>query len=212
MASEPTGLRERKKAKTRLAIADIATRLFIERGFDEVTVAEVAAAAEVSTATVFNYFDTKEDLFFDRAAEVIDAPGKLVRERAAGETIVAALQRGFHAIIERSPARLFDGRTSGFVQTIDASPALQARARLVLEETEAALARTLVEETGAKANDPTALAVAARVVGIERMLVAMLRAHLPRGQAAAARREMLAACDRAFALLSQGVEGYGKRR
>jgi AcrR family transcriptional regulator len=63
------GLRESKKLETRREIADTAMRLFVERGFDHVTVAEVAAAARVSVKTVFNYFPTKEDLFFDELPE-----------------------------------------------------------------------------------------------------------------------------------------------
>src|SRR4051794_37232709 len=67
----PTGLRAFKKARTRLAISDVATRLFVEHGFEHVTVAQIAEAAEVSTKTVFNYFTSKEELFFDRAEDVI---------------------------------------------------------------------------------------------------------------------------------------------
>src|SRR5690349_18397306 len=89
------GLRERKKRQTRLAISDKATRLFIERGFENVTISEVAAAADVSVATVFNYFATKEELFFDRGPEVEEAPSRIVRERHRGESAVAALRRSF---------------------------------------------------------------------------------------------------------------------
>src|ERR687885_383370 len=87
------GLRESKKLRTRQEIADKAMELFVARGFDRVTVAEVAAAAGVSEKTVFNYFPTKEDLFFDevpaRQAALVDA----IRRRQPGESIVAALRR-----------------------------------------------------------------------------------------------------------------------
>src|SRR5262245_50975480 len=99
MPEHEPGLRERKKAKTRLSISQIATQMFIERGFDAVTVAEVAAAAEVSVATIFNYFETKEDLFFDRERDIIAEHCRFVRERKVGETIIVALQRAFHAAI-----------------------------------------------------------------------------------------------------------------
>src|SRR5690349_5741339 len=95
MANDELSLRERKKAKTRLAISHVATKMFNERGFDAVTVAEIAAAAEVSVATLFNYFETKEDLFFDREGAIIEAHRRFVRERKHGESIVEALHRGF---------------------------------------------------------------------------------------------------------------------
>src|SRR5918994_7068400 len=86
------GLRERKKEQTRQLIADTARRLFAERGFESVTVAEVARAANVAEKTVFNYFPTKEELFYSRLKafeeELLDA----VRERAPGESIVAAVR------------------------------------------------------------------------------------------------------------------------
>jgi AcrR family transcriptional regulator len=86
------GLRETKKAETRREIADTAMRLFVQRGFDHVTVAEVAAAARVSEKTVFNYFPTKEDLFFDEVPEREAALVAAIRDRSPGESIVAALR------------------------------------------------------------------------------------------------------------------------
>src|SRR5213592_1512790 len=92
MRTEP-GLRERKKQQTREVIAESAGRLFAERGFDAVTVAEVARAADVSEGTVFNYFPTKEDLFYGGMeifeAELVEA----VRQRPAGESVLAAFRR-----------------------------------------------------------------------------------------------------------------------
>src|ERR1700723_2371425 len=107
-------LRERKKAKTRLAISNLATKMFIERGFDDVTVAEVAATADVSVATIFNYFETKEDLFFDRDGETIEAQRRCVLERKAGETIASALHRGFLAAIDAAVPDLMS-QGAGFV-------------------------------------------------------------------------------------------------
>src|ERR1700687_2783900 len=92
MDPEP-GLRERKKQKTRQLIAQTARRLFAERGFDAVPVAEVARAAEVSEATVFNYFPTKEDLVY-QGMEAFEAELLAsVRDRPADESIVAAFGR-----------------------------------------------------------------------------------------------------------------------
>src|SRR5882724_11628902 len=89
------GLRERKKRETRQAISDVATMLFLERGFDQVTIAEVAQAAGVSKMTVTNYFPRKEDLIFDRADAIIASLAQAVAERAAGESMLAAVRRSF---------------------------------------------------------------------------------------------------------------------
>ena len=86
------GLRERKKARTRVQISDIATRLFLDRGFDEVTVAEVAKVAGVSVKTVFNYFGSKEDLLFDREPEWLAAIDRLVASREPGRGLIPVLQ------------------------------------------------------------------------------------------------------------------------
>ena len=105
-ASDPEaglGLRERKKRKTRLAISQVATALFIERGFDDVTVAEVAAAAEVSVNTVFNYFSTKEELFFDRAEEFELALANTLKHRRPDESPLDVLERA--VIMTYAPVR-----------------------------------------------------------------------------------------------------------
>ncbi len=86
------GLRERKKAKTRVQISDIATKLFLDRGFDEVTVAEVARAANVSVKTVFNYFGAKEDLLFDREPEWLASIDALVEGRGPGRGLLLVLR------------------------------------------------------------------------------------------------------------------------
>src|SRR3954452_17522513 len=84
-------LRARKKARTRQEITDVATRLFADRGFEEVTLSEIAAAAEVSIKTIFNHFGSKEELYFDRADELRDALLATIVERAAGTTVLDAL-------------------------------------------------------------------------------------------------------------------------
>src|SRR4051795_8409556 len=84
------GLRERKKQKTRQLIADTARRVFAQRGVGHVTVTEIANEAEVSPATVFNYFPTKEDLFYSRLEAFEDELLTAIRERAAGESVIEA--------------------------------------------------------------------------------------------------------------------------
>src|SRR4051794_10191745 len=90
-----TGLRERKKQETRDRLAHIATLLFIERGFDNVTITEVAEAADVSKMTVTNYFPLKEDLVFDAHELVVDSLARTVRERLPGESALHGLRRAF---------------------------------------------------------------------------------------------------------------------
>lgn len=212
MATDPTGLRARKKAKTRLAIAEIATRLFIERGFDHVTVAEVAAAAEVSLATIFNYFETKEDLFFDREAELTAATCRVVSERRAGEAIIPAFHRAFRDAIDTVLPGLIERDVARFVATIEASPALRARARRGLENAETELAATIAADLHAKPDDLTPRVVAAVVIALERVLLGVLRTHLIRGSGAAAiKRALRRDCDRAFAIVDAGISAYGAR-
>ena len=203
------GLRERKKQRTRQSILEAAFRLFEERGFESVTVAEVARAADVSEGTVFNYFPTKEDLFYggmeDFEATLLDA----VRDRPAGEPVSAAFAR---ALLERSSRLGSDERAdliAKAARTIEASPSLQARERGVVEHTTLSLAALLAEETGARPTDAEPIAVAGALTGVQRALTVYVRANIlagRRGPKLAA--EVRAQARRAFARLDEGLADY----
>ncbi|MFE2991059.1 TetR/AcrR family transcriptional regulator [Streptomyces sp. NPDC059262] len=136
-------LRERKKRATRQRISDVATGLFAARGFEEVTIAEVARAAEVSAMTVFNYFPRKEDLFLDRIPQAIELFTEAVRQRSSGETPLGALRRLVLELLDQHhPLSAVDDDFPAFWRIVIASPALRARAREGVEELEEALAHT----------------------------------------------------------------------
>jgi AcrR family transcriptional regulator len=208
------GLRERKKAQTRQLIADTAWRLFADRGFERVTVAEVAREAQVAVATVFNYFPTKEDLFFFRleafGADLVGA----VAGRAAGEPALAAFRRqllgagGLLAQMEAGDDQALD-RLRTMNRVIAASPALQAREQQAFAHTAAALADRLAADTGAAPGDLDAKVAANALVGVQRALVDYTRRRVltdPRPAGLSA--EVRALAERAFALLEHGLGGY----
>ena len=141
---EESGRRERKKRQTRQAISDVATTLFIERGFDAVTVAEVARAADVAVQTVFNHFPAKEDLFFDEQGWW-RGPARAIREAPVDADPVDVLEASYLAGIRE---RLEAGHLATwkqFVRTIEGSAALQARRRLNAAEMETLLTAALDE-------------------------------------------------------------------
>lgn len=217
VAKEKTGLRERKKQQTRLAISQVATRLFIERGFDQVTVAQVAEEAEVSVNTVFNYFATKEELFFDRGQEIVEALSQVVRERQVGESALDALQRNFRGLIRARSGLFAQGestqRFKPFIATIEASPALKARARLLLEQAEQELVKTLLEDTRAATEEPTARLVATQVTSLMWLLVQEFQTRVLRGEPEATYRAALSRLgERGFELLRGGMGDYATRK
>ncbi|MEW1752238.1 TetR/AcrR family transcriptional regulator [Streptomyces angustmyceticus] len=168
-------LRERKKLRTRQRISGEATLLFIRRGFDNVTVAEVARAAEVSTMTVFNYFPRKEDLFLDRIPEARELLTRAVRERGADETPLAALRRlTLGLLAERHPLAAVGEGFEHFWRTVLDSPALCARGREAVEEMEHTLAGLLAEAAGGDVERPdraARLAAALIIAGIRAAFV-----------------------------------------
>ena len=212
MATEP-GLRERKKQQTRVAIAAAALRLFTERGFDAVSVAEVARAADVSVGTVFNYFPAKEDLFFGQMevfeAALVDA----VRARPAGESVLAAFRR---FVLSRSTQLFAEERSEVIVtaaRIIDASGALQAREREIVAHYRDELAALIADETGAGTDDVEARAVASALMGVQRALVHHVRASVLRGERGPGLATALQSqAKRAFDRLDRGLGDYAVKR
>lgn len=166
---EPQGRRERKKAEVRARISDVATGLFLERGFDAVSVSEVAEAADVARPTVFAHFPRKEDLLFDRYPEAEALVVGAVNDRAAGTSAVAALSELLVGLADEGhPLSTMRAHFSRFWEVVAESRALQSRARELLELIEQAIGAAM-ERTGVP--DPrltAALAVATyRVVHLE---------------------------------------------
>jgi AcrR family transcriptional regulator len=142
------GLRERKKARTRRAIADAAARLFAERGYEQVAVSDVARAAEVSEQTVYNYFQTKEQLVTDRDQQVQDELTRLIRTRAPGITPAAAIREFVLDSVEgirRVPAEQWQGEL-GYLAAI--SPTVH-RLMLEMSDRQADALATAINETTA---------------------------------------------------------------
>src|SRR5215813_4733779 len=103
--TEPTGLRERRKVRIREAIAATANRMFLELGFDQVSITDIAREAEVSRRTLFAYFPTKEDLVLQRFADHEDEAARTVWARGAGEPPLEALRAGWlDALRRRDPS------------------------------------------------------------------------------------------------------------
>lgn len=163
MSNRP-GLRDRKKEVTRQAISNVATRLFVERGFDNVSVADIAHEADVARKTVFNYFPRKEDLFFDREEE-----GRaLVREALAGrggQSPVGAVETLMRALLEQQHplVRVTDGAVQ-FWRTVEQSPALSARACELQVTLAGDLAGMLADAAGRPRSDPDARLAAAMLM------------------------------------------------
>src|ERR1700721_2701950 len=130
-----TGLRERKKQETRQAISDVATLMFLERGFDAVTISQVAEAAGVAKMTVTNYFPRKEDLVFDRAGGIVTSVAQAVAGRAPGESMLAAVRRDYATRLARLDPTL-GVASAAFTRLVAGSPVLTARGREIAEQRE----------------------------------------------------------------------------
>jgi AcrR family transcriptional regulator len=214
MYNHRMGLRERKKEQTRERIANTARDLFVERGFDRVTVAEIARAADVSEKTVFNYFPAKEDLFYWRMESFEDELLRTVRQREPGESIVAAFRRfllsqsgllGKHEPAARE-------QLTRITEMILESPALRAREDQVLSGYTASLAAVIAEETGARPGSVEPRVVANALMGVHRALIDYTRSRIAEGKLTPRlHREVRAQGEKALARLEEGLEGYGAR-
>jgi AcrR family transcriptional regulator len=209
------GLRERKKEQTRQLIAETARGLFAERGFEQVTVAEVAQAADVSQQTVFNYFPTKEDLVFWRLGAFEDELLATVRDREPGESALAAFRRFLLSRqgVLRSPRPEAREQLAALMRTIDESPALLVREQQIYARYTDALAALLAEESGADADDVGPWVAANAMTGVHRALVRHARRQVLDGaREPDVAEEIRAHGERAFALLELGLGSYAEAR
>ena len=164
------GLRDDKKAQVRQTISNVATALFLKNGFDSVSVADVAVAANVSKMTVFNYFPKKEDLLMDRNEEARALVRGAILERGKGQTCVDAyFELAQRLVAEAHPFAKWTPATEHFFGTIQQSPTLVARGRELRELMEAELTAVLVEAAAARADDATAHILAVSMVAAWRV-------------------------------------------
>lgn len=213
------GLRERKKRLTRQLISDTATMMFLDRGFDDVKVAEVAAACDVSEKTVYNYFPTKESLVFDRTDELAAAIGRSLRDSGDGRTIVESVTASIGDHIEHMLQWWTDGdaldaarTTRRFADMVEATPALRAARQEMFEVLTQAAADALADRAGVRATDPEPQLAALLVVGLWRVALRSLHEHaaavVDRRSVADARSRVTADVQRAARMADAGLSSF----
>ena len=188
------GRRERKKAATRKAISDAATRLFLERGFDEVSIREIAEVADVSPTTVFAHFPQKEALVFDEDEEQRDRLVSAVRDRPRGTSISAALHDFYATETAGNLAEHGDDALRVFTAFLDSTPALRDYAARMWIRHEDALAAAIAAELGESGPSDEIRAYARFVLQVQLL---MNTSPTP-----------LATLDAAFRVLDRGWESY----
>lgn len=190
-------LRESKKRETRQRISDVATELFFARGFDAVTVEEIAVAAAVSKMTVFNYFPRKEDLFLDREDEVKRLLREAIVERPKGQSPIGALRRLVDRLCaQKHPFARIDSQTVGWWRVVAASPSLQARLREIADEAVEGLA---IELGGAQPDGVSRLVAGMIVLTWRTGYAEAIRVIERGGSAKKANAAFIALIDRGFA-------------
>jgi AcrR family transcriptional regulator len=206
------GRRERKKNQTRELIAETARRLFAERGFDHVSIAEIARQADVSETTVFNHFRTKEDLVYWRMDTFEDELVGAIRQRAFGESILTAFGRFVLAprglLAQTDPDAV--EQLAGFTRMITESPALLAREHEVMARYTESLAALIADETRARPGDVAPWVAANALMGVHRALLAYTRAQIVAGRRNPALARAVRTQGRdALATLERGLGDYG---
>ncbi|MEU9155332.1 TetR family transcriptional regulator [Streptomyces sp. NPDC048417] len=212
MGESGSGLRERKKQRTREQLTRVSARLFAERGFENVAVSEIATAAEVSAMTVFNYFPSKEDLVFDAHERMADSLARAVRERLVGWSALRGLHEAYLAALGGSDTVLTAHVSVELARLVRDSPRLRSREREIDDEKEKALAAELAATTGASPNDLASRLAAAQLAAAHRVLVGLMRCWMLDGvPVAEADRRAAAAATQAFGALEPLLGGYAVR-
>ncbi|MGI5196104.1 TetR/AcrR family transcriptional regulator [Streptomyces sp. CA-288835] len=200
-----TGLRERKKQRMYQEVSELAIALFLEKGFEKVSVAEIAAAAEISKPTLFRYFPTKEDLVLHRFADHEEEAARVVLERSEGQSPVDALRVHFLAGLERCDpvTGLNDAEpVLAYHRLLYGTPSLVARLYGFLERSEEALARAL-------GGDLEARLAAGQMVAVRRILAMENVRRMAAGERAEeVRADAVAAAELAFRQLGAGLKRF----
>jgi AcrR family transcriptional regulator len=176
-----TSRRDRKKQQTRAAIGDAAMRLFLSRGFDAVTIADVAKDADVAVQTVFNHFPTKEDLFFQERESYVSLPSRAVRDRPDGEAVAEALANGYLRLLDDYDDAGLLTRSVEYQRTLDASPTLRNRELELRREREDLLAAALADEDPPLGDGLRPTLLAAFASSVDRVLDTEVRRRLLAG-------------------------------
>lgn len=205
-----TGLRERKKLQTREAIAQVAAELFARHGFESVTVDDVASAANVSRQTVFNYFPSKEQMLFDRDAEVEAALLAATRDRPDDASLVDAFRAHTRAFWSRLDSVLSKGPLPhGFWEIVEPSPALRDYLEATFARQARSVARQLAAERNRPEDDPLCHALARALCGVNAAILTCGLHRLTRGDDPHLTvRDMLAEADQAYDLLEHGLQTH----
>jgi AcrR family transcriptional regulator len=196
------GIRERKKQRTRQALRQAALELFLERGFEATTIADITAAADVAPRTFFSYFQTKEDVVLDEGPQRFDQLQQTLRQRPHGEPLLAAFRRVALQIAADLQAQSDQQRA--LARVIRGTPAIQARIRERMGQWEEQLAVMLAQERNAPPDDLDSHVVAAALVGV-------LRSVQRVAVAAEMQLDLPALMDHAFDLLESGLAGFPAR-
>lgn len=202
-------LRESKKRETRQRISDVATAMFSKRGFEGVTVEEIADAANVSKMTVFNYFARKEDLVLDREAEVMAFLRGALADRPKGQSPIAALRGLVDSLLEQQhPFVSINDLTVSWWRVVTASPSLKARLREMGDEVVEGLA---VELAGPKPDGLARLTAGVVVLTWRTAYAEALRVYEQGGSPKKTNAAFLALIERGFASVGAVTATRGRR-
>ncbi len=195
---------QRGGPETRRRISDVATRMFLDHGFDAVTVADVAREAGVSSVTVFKHFPRKEDLLFDREEDAVEILRSAVRDRSPGVEVLESLRRvAFRLLDDRHALSGVKDGSIPFFRTVAASPVLIARAREIAAELERTL-RELLEDDEEFDGD-AALFAALVIAGYATVLTATARRVIEEGAPDPVIEDHRARITRLFDALRDGL-------
>jgi len=196
-----TGLRERKKQRTREAIVDNALRLFEERGFDQTTIADIAEAADIAPRTFFGYFPSKEDVVFADFPVYFDALAARLRDRDEAETAIDAMRAWIASLLEEMD--LTDDRERCRKRLIGESEALAAHNRALMGRVEELLIENIARDLGDRPDDVRPHMIASAVTGT---LAALDLKGSDGTEAPPTKEEALAMVDDALTFLQGGLE------